>query len=708
MARTKPNKPGAERRHGEQLDSNLKAPINACAESNKVRTRLSNGISSLPSGRIFTDSKHKRPFDATQDFTGPGDRVILKKVKLGNDGVPEVIERESIGNRKATLLDDSEGDQSDVSTKDEKEATLKVNEEYARRFEYNKKRVEREQLEAKYGKADATLSKRKDSPGDSVSESSSEDESEDEDGEFVTEALDTEIAATLKAIRERDPRIFDRAAKFYADFDIDATADGEVEKKEKPMYLRDYHRKNLLEDANGSAEQEEHTPRKSYVQEQEELKRDLVKSMHDAAEENTSEVSDAGDDFMKPLKLPTPETDRPPIPDVETADKDPETFLSNFLASRAWIPTSTSRFAHLESDDEDEDRRAEEFEQAYNMRFEDPNTSNQKLISFSRDVVNEKSVRRDVKTARQRARERERQKKEEQKIERVEERKRLKKLKMEEMEEKISKIREAAGIRAKDVRIEEWVDVLEADFDDNQWDEEMRKRFGDQYYEGEDDVEHVDGGKKKVPKKPKWKGDISISDLVPEFDDEEDPDPDLLNSSDDQGEEATTEVHGKTAKAARSQAKASSRRDRRILEALTDRQLDFPTTDKKGAAFTPFHYREVSPNSFGLTPLDILAADDAQLNQFAGLKKLAPFRDEERKRKDKRKLGKKGRLRMWRKEVFGGEDGPDWQKIFASTEAEGNKVNGEGRDAVGVDIKDGKRKRRRKKKKGKSADLVAA
>ena len=688
MARRKGNQPGT--------DSNLKASIDAGAGSNRAYAKSEHRTSPLPSGRISTDSDLKRSFDATQDFTNLGDRAIFKKSKLGNGGIPGIIEQEAIADRTTTLLDGSEGDESEVSTRDE-DAILKVNEGYARRFEYNKRRVEREQLETKYGHPDVTLSKGDDSQADSVSESSSDDESEDEDGEFATEALDTEIAATLKAIREKDPRVFDPTAKFYTEFDDGGAASGKAEKGEKPMFLRDYHRKNLLDSANDTGEHEEQPPRKSYTQKQEELKRDLVKSMHDAADKDNSNASDAEDDFLKPTKLPTPETNLPPVPDVETADKDPETFLSNYLASRAWIPTSTSRFAHLESDDDEADRRAEEFEQAYNMRFEDPNTSNQKLMSYSRDVVDEKSVRREEKNARQRAREREKQKKEEEKKQRLEERKRLKKLKMEELEEKIAKIRENAGIRGKDVRIEEWVDLLEADFDDNQWDEEMLKQFGDQYYKEEEDVEQVDGGMKRAPKKPKWKDDLGISDLIPDFDDKESPDFDLLNSTEDnQDEETIARAGGKTTKAARSQAKASSRRDRRILEALADQQLDFPTTSKKGTAFTSFRYREVSPTSFGLTPLDILAADDAQLNQFVGLKKLAPFRDEERKKKDKKRLGKKGRLRMWRKEVFGKDDGPNREKMFASAEAEGHK--GESGITIGVDIKEGKKNRKRGKK----------
>ncbi|KAJ2967193.1 hypothetical protein NQ176_g9782 [Zarea fungicola] len=55
-----------------------------------------------------------------------------------------------------------------------------------------------------------------------------------------------------------------------------------------------------------------------------------------------------------------------------------------------------------------------------------------------------------------------------------------------------------------------------------------------------------------------------------------------------------------------------------------------------------------------MTARDILLApSDKVLNEFAGLKKFATFREEEKKRKDRKHLGKKARLRQWRRDVFG-------------------------------------------------------
>jgi protein KRI1 len=122
-------------------------------------------------------------------------------------------------------------------------------------------------------------------------------------------------------------------------------------------------------------------------------------------------------------------------------------------------------------------------------------------------------------------------------------------------------------------------------------------------------------------------------------------------------------------------------------------ELDVPTKSKQP---TKFRYRETSPTSFGLTPADILMAPDSQLNQFAGLKKMASFRDPEKKRKDKKHLGKKARLRQWRKETFGNEDGPE---IVINVE--------EGFDAGGgVDIVEGGRKKKKRSRKSKNQAAI--
>lgn len=58
-----------------------------------------------------------------------------------------------------------------------------------------------------------------------------------------------------------------------------------------------------------------------------------------------------------------------------------------------------------------------------------------------------------------------------------------------------------------------------------------------------------------------------------------------------------------------------------------------------------------------MTDLEILTSSDALLNEFVGLKKLAPYRSRIAKDADMRKYGKKKRLREWRKKIKeAGED----------------------------------------------------
>ena len=53
-------------------------------------------------------------------------------------------------------------------------------------------------------------------------------------------------------------------------------------------------------------------------------------------------------------------------------------------------------------------------------------------------------------------------------------------------------------------------------------------------------------------------------------------------------------------------------------------QLDYE--DMVGDLPTRFKYRKVEGDSFGLDPVDILKAEDKDLNEFISLKKLAPYR----------------------------------------------------------------------------------
>ncbi|KAM9916036.1 hypothetical protein OXX59_010258, partial [Metschnikowia pulcherrima] len=57
-----------------------------------------------------------------------------------------------------------------------------------------------------------------------------------------------------------------------------------------------------------------------------------------------------------------------------------------------------------------------------------------------------------------------------------------------------------------------------------------------------------------------------------------------------------------------------------------------------------FKYREVSPESFGLSTREIFLANDSDLNKLISIKKFAPYKPKEVALKDKRKYTKKKHL----------------------------------------------------------------
>jgi len=644
--------------------------------------------------------------------------------------------------KRARLLEDA----SDASG-DEATPTFTINDEYAKRFQHNKAREERQRLEEKYGKDAENLEET----------DASTSEEEDDEAELATLELDAQISETLNALRSKDPRIYDKQTVFFKDDDTSAAAVASRKTKEKPIRLQDYHRANLLAGkANGDDEEEDDAPM-TYADEQAAAKRDFLAQTNESDDED--DESDGGALLVKKpgqavqAQSPPRKQQKHAEPDIAAADANPEGFLDKFMASRAWEPKGTANYQPFESEDESDVERAEAWEAAYNMRFEDPARANEKLLSHSRDAAAKYSVRREEVTGRKKTREAEKAKKDAIKAERDSDKARLRRLKIDEAQEKLQKFREAAGLtQGKEVSVEEWAKFLEAGFEDDNWDAEMAKRFGEDYYangehaegdeDGDEDVAMADDAapakkKKKVKtSKPKWDDDIDIGDLVPDFIAEEEEGGKHITLTDDEAEEepeeddsdkdgedahATTEAPShrtKTTKKDRERARLDARRtarlDRAAIESVVDTHLS--RTLPSSATAARFRYRETSPSTYGLTSLDILLADDAELNAYVGLKKMATFREPEKKRKDKKRLGKKARLREWRRDAFGAgrEDGPSverWDELFKSGQRAGEEDNvntsaiggggvgaSKGIDGEG-DVVEGKRKNKRSRKR---------
>ncbi|KAL8732319.1 MAG: hypothetical protein Q9181_004006 [Wetmoreana brouardii] len=581
--------------------------------------------------------------------------------------------------------------------------TLTINEGFAKRFEHNKRREELHKLEEKYGKRPVSGKPNGDNsePGNST-DTSSDSEDEDDEGILASGDLDKQVQATLEAIRAKDPRVYDKHATFYTNLEDGAehqpTTTGT---KDKPMYLGDYHRKNILQ---GITDIDENEGPPTFAQEQDNLKAAIIQEMHasvtktkanrrDTLGARSPEEEETDDEFLVAKPSNAEELKERPrravnqgMLDINGAAQDPEKFLSDFMTTRAWIPHAGSKFVPFESDDEEEEKRADEFEEAYNLRFEHPSATNETLVSHARDAAARYSVRREATTGRKRARETERAKREAERQNREEEKAQLRKLRIADAEEKIQKIKDAAGLRYQDLELKDWSTFLNEGWNDDRWEEEMRKRFGDRYYADRDvdgDDQSAATGKSTI-KKPKWKDDINIQDLVPNFEDDEqlirrsqftlsdiEPETDMARDSGSDhsytrmDNAAKVTVTKKQRLREKNDRQRQARKERRQIEQLVDKSLkvDNKLADMgtKHAAF--FRYRETSPVAYGLTAQDILMASDSQLNQYAGLKKLAAFRDLSKKSKDRKRLGKKARLRQWRKDTFGNELGA--QKTLA-------------------------------------------
>jgi protein KRI1 len=189
------------------------------------------------------------------------------------------------------------------------------------------------------------------------------------------------------------------------------------------------------------------------------------------------------------------------------------------------------------------------------------------------------------------------------------------------LEEELEKICAIAGIDG-DAACKLGADDLEEDFDPDDYDRKMQEMFNDSYYEADDvDPEFVSGEEMDLDK--------------PDFDKEDE----LLGLPKgwalDESKEGSSATDEKTAK-----AKKISLKDKVELENEMEEYYKLDYEDTIGDLKTRFKYKQVQPNSFGLSMHEILQSDDRDLNQYVSMKKLAPYRENEWKVTHHKKLEK--------------------------------------------------------------------
>jgi protein KRI1 len=250
------------------------------------------------------------------------------------------------------------------------------------------------------------------------------------------------------------------------------------------MYLKDYHRKNLLEGAGSDEEPQPQT--RTYNQEQAALKEafhttvpsdsedDLIRPKQKSSKDKSTEESEY-QEFLKQtlqdeasqkmLQQLTTLASHPP-----NTNEDGEQFLAKYLLNRGWLDLTTP-IPELYEDASSDEERADTFETQYNFRFEAPGAA--EVTTHARTL----STTRRGEEKRKRERERKKLAREEEKRKEVEEIARLRNLKRMEIEERIKRVEGIAGASG-------WTERdLEGDFDPEEWDQRMQGVFDEQYYD---------------------------------------------------------------------------------------------------------------------------------------------------------------------------------------------------------------------------------
>ncbi|KAG1772093.1 hypothetical protein EDD22DRAFT_976667 [Suillus occidentalis] len=574
--------------------------------------------------------------------------------------------------------------------------TLTINEHYAKAFEYKKEREELAKLKDKYGS---------DFEEDADEETDSEDaESEDEDGEELTPAVDAAILRTLARIKKKDPAIYDAENIIFEGRSRSALPFS------KPLTFRQAALASALEaNTSRSPTPEPYIP--THTEEQLQLRDETRAAFHTAVDESDDdgllvprektkdELEHEEEEYREYLRHAVGQ-DLEGLIEIENsgigaeAEKGEEgaggkrksktkkkgkevkgkskqeadqEFLMNYILNRGWIDKSAKRLPtykeivkpkltkskakdlvtdseseasdqeqgnvadgkkrtneHTIEDDDEFEEIADAFETSYNFRFEEPDATT--IKSFPRIITS--TVRR-VDTTRKEGRERKKLRQEEELEKKHEEVKRLKALKMKEIRRKLERIGREGGVS------------IDPDAEEKPiWDDDVD--IDDIIPPSQLPESSTSAKKKKKKKKKKDEdkdGGVDIdamdADIVHEHNDEEDWD-------------GTEEMR------------------KRKLDEYMDEVYGLEFNDMVAGMPTRFKYATTAPQTFALTPAEILmATDKISINT----KRLTEFREKLKERvgdtgrshrnddpTPKKRLGKKERQKL-KAATAGGEDG---------------------------------------------------
>nr|CAD7399540.1 unnamed protein product [Timema cristinae] len=411
---------------------------------------------------------------------------------------------------------------------------------------------------------------------DDNDESSSDEENEN--AKELTEEFERDFLKTLSYLKKKDPCIYDKDTKFFEEYKSTLKQDGASEekskKKEKSLFLRDYERKLILEKGGKFTDDEG---------QKEEL---LDKKM---------------------------ESELKPLHDFWN---DPQ--LDESL-----------------SGDEHTLGQQEEFERKFNFRFEEPDSEfTKRYPRVMEHSLRKKDDRRKLK------REELKKRKQEEKVRKREELKRLRAMKRKEIETKLEKLKEITGNAELGFKDED----LEGEFNPAEYDKRMKELFSDEFYKEEDysqkpEFPDIDE-ELEIENWERWRGEVTSEvDNGNEYQPHcEDPDFNMDCDYDPkaqfQAELIETTRRRKKGRRRSKLAQLLAKKkpifepNERTFDEYVNEYYKMDFEDVIGDLPCRFKYRNVVPNSFGLTTDEILSAKDKELNQWVSLGKAVQYRPE--------------------------------------------------------------------------------
>ncbi|XP_008328968.1 protein KRI1 homolog [Cynoglossus semilaevis] len=590
---------------------------------------------------------------------------------------------------------------------------LKINQEFAQKYEKYRQKEELQKLKARFGERTVDS-------GSGSSESSSDDSEVELDP-----ALERDFYRTLSLLKKKDPRIYEKDARFYSEGEPSSEEKPSTSKKPvKPMYLKDYERTVILEregkyeddedsDDEEAAEQRERAASPSYIQEQQQLKESFRKFIQDSEAEGEGSDQEGGSqlltrriktqeekdreeaDYLDWLKGQTDLQAQGGVTDMKYLRdfwNDPqldekERFLRDYVLNKGYLDeeaddqTRIPTYAEVVQEDVEDSEgegesfleRQQDFERNFNFRFEEPD--GEQIKTYPRNIAT--SVR-SKDERRRRKREEVKERKQKEKEQKQEQLKQLKNLKRGEIMEKLKKLQELTG----NTELAFSQADLDSDFDPQQHEQLMKNIFGDDYY-GEDEEEKPQfeddednwnwdtwTGEEQEENHGGGGGEAHCDDE--DFNMDADYDPSQQTSSKKQKKKMR-----KMMKKEDLPQMGKKKKKSHFAEVITKNKPVFDPQERSFDQYLDeyykldyediiddlpcrFKYRQVVANDFGLSTDEILGADDKELNRWCSLKKTCMFRSEKEERSDVKNYQIKAQNDRKKREILGSVySGPD-------------------------------------------------